>query len=368
MVLAGGGTGGHVYPGLAVARALGAEMQAKGEPLELLYIGVRGRIDETIVPREGIAFRAVSAGPLRGSSPISFVRNAMRLALGVVQSVRTLRRFKPDAVFATGGYASVPVGVAARLLRKPLVVFLPDVTPGWAVRLLSRLATRMTTTSERALAYLPAKKTVVCGYPVRGDFWTMTRAAARREEARRALGLPFDEKVLLVTGASLGARSINEAIVSALPRLLERCVVLHVTGADDEAWAMEQRARLPAAQQQRYVVRGYLDAMPAAMIAADLAVCRAGASPLGELPAAGLPAVLVPGEYEGWSQAPNAEFLAAEGAAVVLRNADLPRVGEVVVELLADENRLAAMRAAAQKLARPDAARDLARVLMEVAA
>lgn len=363
MVLAGGGTGGHVYPGLAVARALGAEMQAKGEPLELLYIGVRGRIDETIVPHEGIAFRAVSAGPLRVSSPISFVRNAMRLALGVVQSVWTLRRFRPDAVFATGGYASVPVGVAARLLRTPLVVFLPDVTPGWAVRLLSRLATRMTTTSERALAYLPAKKTVVCGYPVRDDFWTTTR-----EEARRSLGLPLDEKVLLVTGASLGARSINEAIVSALPRLLEGCVVLHVTGADDADWAMEQRERLTPEQQQRYIVRGYLDDMPAAMIAADLAVCRAGASTLGELPAARLPAVLVPGEYDGWSQAPNAEFLAAEGAAVVVRNAELGHLGEVVGDLLADAARLGTMREAQQKLARPDAARDLARVLVEVAA
>ncbi len=363
VVLAGGGTGGHVYPSLAVARALRVEMDARGEPLDLLYIGVGGRIDEIIVPREGLAFRAVSAGPLRVSSPLSFARNAMRLALGALQSIWALARFKPDAVFATGGYASVPVGVAARVLRKPLVVFLPDVTPGWAVRLLSRLATRMTTTSERALAYLPAHKTVVCGYPVRGDFWITTR-----EDARRSLGLPLDEKVLLVTGASLGARKINEAVVSALPVLLDHCIVLHVTGADDEAWASSHRSSLPTAKQDRYLVRGYLDDMPSAMLAADLAVCRAGASTLGELPAAGLPAILVPGEYDGWSQAPNAEFMASEGAAVVLRNSELDRLGSVVTELVADESRLAAMRTAAKTLARPDAARDLARTLMEVAA
>ncbi len=359
MVLAGGGTGGHVYPGLAVANALAAEVK----PLELLYIGVRGRIDETIVPREGIAFKAVSAGPLRVSSPIAFAVNLGRLGVGVMQSVWALLRFKPDAVFATGGYTSVPVGVAARLLRKPLVVFLPDVTPGWAVKLLSRLATRMTTTSERALRYLPANKTVVVGYPVRGEFWSMTR-----EEARRRMGLPLDAKVLLVTGASLGAHKINEAIFEALPRLLEHSIVVHVTGAADEAWATAQRASLDSTQREQYVVRGYLADMPAAMVAADLAVMRAGASTLGELPAAGLPAVLVPGEYDGWSQAPNAEFLQEQGAAVMLRNAELGQLGALAIELLSDDVRLTAMRVTAKQLARPDAARDLARTLIEVAA
>jgi UDP-N-acetylglucosamine--N-acetylmuramyl-(pentapeptide) pyrophosphoryl-undecaprenol N-acetylglucosamine transferase len=359
VVLAGGGTGGHVYPGLAVASALADEVQ----PLELLYIGVRGRVDEAIVPREGIAFKAVSAGPLRVSSPVTFAGNLLRLGLGVVQSMRELLRFKPDVVFATGGYTSVPVGVAARVLRKPMVVFLPDVTPGWAVRLLSRVATRMATTSDRALRYLPAQKTVVVGYPVRGEFWTTAR-----DGARQRLNLPRNQKVVLVTGASLGARKINETVVASLAHLLPACIVVHVTGAADEAWALEQRAHIEPALRERYMVHGYIDDLPAAMIAADLAVMRAGASTLGELPAAGLPSVLVPGEYEGWSQAPNAEFLQERGAAVVLRNAELGRLADVVIELLSDEGRLASMRTSARALARPDAARDLARLLVEVAA
>jgi UDP-N-acetylglucosamine--N-acetylmuramyl-(pentapeptide) pyrophosphoryl-undecaprenol N-acetylglucosamine transferase len=348
-------------------------MQERGEPLELLYIGVRGRVDETIVPREGIAFRAVAAGPLRVSSPISFARNIVRLAVGIVQSFAALRPFKADAVFATGGYASVPVGIAARLMRTPLVVFLPDVTPGWAVRLLSRLATRMTTTSEAALVRLPSKKTVVTGYPIREEFWSI-----RREEARRRLGLPMDAKVLLVTGASLGARKINEAVFEALPRLVEACTVLHITGEADEAKAVERRAeaeknsvaegRVGDAPVRRYVVHAYLDDMGAAMVAADLAVMRAGASTLGELPAAGLPALLVPGEYEGWSQTPNAEFLAGQGAAVVLPNAELGRLGDVVLELLEDPARLSSMRGAMRRLAKPAAAREIARTLVEVAA
>ena len=364
VVLAGGGTGGHVYPSLAVGRALADETSARGEELELLYIGIHGREDEKLVPREGIAFRAISAGPMRVSSPIAFVGNVVKLARGTLQSIAILRGFEPDAVFATGGYASVPVGIAARLLRQPLVVYLPDVTPGLAVRLLSRVATRMTTTSEQALKYLPAKKTsVVVGYPVRPEFWSVDRAGARAR-----FGIDADANVVLVTAGSLGARAINDAVGAALPRLLEQAYVIHVTGVDGEAAAQERRAGLPAEQQARYRVHAYLDEMPAAMIAADLVVCRSGASSIGELPAAGAASILVPGEYEGWSQAPNAEYMRERGAAVVLRNAELARLGDVIIELLEDETRLAAMRAASSELARPDAARDLARALMEVAA
>jgi UDP-N-acetylglucosamine--N-acetylmuramyl-(pentapeptide) pyrophosphoryl-undecaprenol N-acetylglucosamine transferase len=359
VVFAGGGTGGHVYPGLAVAGGL-AELRNGHD--ELLYIGVKGRVDEQIVPRHGIPFRAISAGPLRVSSPLAFARNALRLTFGVAQSLWILLRFRPDVVFATGGYASVPVGVASRLLRKPLIVFLPDVTPGWAVRVLARLATRMATTSEAALDYLPKSKTRVVGYPVRGDFWNIDRSAARAH-----LGLPLDAKVLLITGASLGARAINEAVVSSLTTLLDRCRVIHVTGAADEAWVRNERAKLGDAQQARYDVHGYLDDMPAALNAADLVVSRAGASTLGELPAAGVPSILVPGEYEGWSQAPNAEYLQTQGAAVMLRNAELDRLAATVIELLDDEPRLKRMREAAPSLARPDAARDLARMLVEAA-
>ncbi len=362
MVLAGGGTGGHVYPSLAVAAAL-PDVTPPGARNELLYIGIRGRVDEKIVPQHGVPFRAILAGPLRVSSPIAFVSNGLKLIAGVAQALWTLLRFRPDAVFATGGYASVPVGIAARMLRKPLIVFLSDVTPGWAVRLLSRLATRMGTTSEVALANLPRGKTRVVGYPVRGDFWGIDRAAARTR-----MGLPIDLQVLLVTGASLGARAINVAVVAALPSLLARCHIVHVTGAADEAWAHEQRSTLGAAQQTRYDVRGYLDDMPAALIAADLVVSRAGASTLGELPAAGAASILVPGEYEGWSQAPNAEYLQAQGAAVMLRNDELDRLGATVIELLDDEPRLARMREAARARARPDAARDLARMIVEAAA
>jgi UDP-N-acetylglucosamine--N-acetylmuramyl-(pentapeptide) pyrophosphoryl-undecaprenol N-acetylglucosamine transferase len=361
-----------VYPSLSVAGALQelvaaqaakAEDDAPAPDLELLYIGVKGRVDERIVPRTGIPFRTISAGQLRVSNPITFAVNSAKLLIGTLQALSILRRAKPNAVFATGGYASVPVGIAARLLRRPLVVYLPDVTPGWAVRMLARLATRVATTSDRALEHLPRAKTHAVGYPVRPEFWALDRA-----EARTRLNLPADAKVVLITGASLGARKINEAVVSALPELLDRYHLLHLTGAADEGWVNSVRTRLPREQRERYLVRGFLDDMPAALIAADLVVSRAGASTLGELPAAGVPAILIPGEYEGWSQAPNAEYLATQGAAVILRNERLELLAPAIMEILDDAPRVQRMKDASRALARPGAARDLAQMLVEVGA
>lgn len=363
VVFAGGGTGGHVYPSLAVAKALRADLETAGEALEMLYIGVAGRVDETLVPAEGIPFRTIAAGPLRVSSPGAFLSNLGKLARGISQSMSIMRSFRPDVIFATGGYASVPVGAGARLLRRPLVVYLPDVTPGWAVRLLARLATRITTTHERALRFLPAGRTEVVGYPVRDGFASLDRASARR-----LLGVSADARVLLVTAGSLGARRINEAVWAGLSRLLDEAEVLHVTGPDDVVTAEQKRAQLSDAQRARYHVYGYLAGMPAAMIAADLVVCRAGASSLGELPAAGAPSILVPGEYEGWSQTPNAEFMRSQGAAIVLRNAELARLADSAIDLLHDDARLSRMSQAAHSLARPDAAHHIASILREVAA
>jgi UDP-N-acetylglucosamine--N-acetylmuramyl-(pentapeptide) pyrophosphoryl-undecaprenol N-acetylglucosamine transferase len=243
-------------------------------------------------------------------------------------------------------------------------VYLPDVAPGWAVRLLSRLAARVVATSERSIPELPAAKTVVAGYPVREAFWSTTRAGARSR-----LGLPADANVVLVTGASQGAQRINEAVLNQLDRLLEAAHVVHLAGVGGEDAAMARRDALPAALRDRYHVYGYLDDMAAAMAAADLAVMRAGASVLGELPAAALPAILVPGEYEGGhNQWPNARFLESEGAAVTLANADLDSLSAVVTELLADEAKLKSMREASRRLARPDAAGRIASIVREVAA
>lgn len=361
VILSGGGTGGHIYPALAVAQAL--RSQAASNDLELLYIGVRGRMDERIVGRAGLPFASVRAGALRVGSPLAALRGALSLAIGTAQAWRLLGRFRPDAVFATGGYASVPVGVAARCRRTALLVYLPDVRPGWAVRLLSKLATRIATTTERSLSELPEGKAAAAGYPVRESFWNTDR-----ESARDRLGLPADERVLLVGGASQGARRINIAVSEQLDELLTHCHVLHLTGEDGEAEMRSRRAALPEPIRERYHVHGYLDEMSDAMAAADLAVLRSGASVLGELPAAGLPAVLVPGVYEGgYDQRENARYMEELGAAIVLENESLDRLADTVGELLADSGRLPAMSEAARGMARPDAAAEIAAMIRSVA-
>ena len=362
MIFSGGGTGGHIYPALAVAHALRQELGDE-RPLELLYVGVSGRMDREIVGPSGLPFAAVRAGPLRVGSPLAALRGLANLLVGATQAWRLLGRFRPDAVFATGGYASVPVGIAARFRRRPLLVYLPDVRPGWAVRLLSRLATRIATTTECSLSELPASKSVVVGYPVREAFWS-----ADREQARRQLGLPPDAKALLVSAGSQGAHNINVAVAEQLDELLELCHVLHVTGRSDEADMLARRTALPESKRERYHIFGYLERMPEAMAAADLAVLRAGASVLGELPAAGLPAVLVPGVYEGgYDQRANASYLEEQGVAVVLERERLEQLTSVVRELFSDDPRRRAMGEAARRLAQPEAATRMAQMLREAA-
>ncbi|HEY8490769.1 MAG TPA: UDP-N-acetylglucosamine--N-acetylmuramyl-(pentapeptide) pyrophosphoryl-undecaprenol N-acetylglucosamine transferase [Dehalococcoidia bacterium] len=360
VVLTGGGTGGHVYPGLAVAGAL---RDATGGEVALVWIGTSGGAEAELAVRAHVPFHAVHAAGVRGRSPVGVARGVLTLAAGTVQAWRLLARKRPDVVFATGGYASVPVAVAAWLRRTPLVVYLPDLEPGWAVRFLARLAARVAVTAEEAARRLPRHKTAVTGYPVREGF-----GAVERAEARRRLGLDPELRTVLVSGATHGAHSINRAVANALPGLLELGQVIHLCGRRDEPWLRELRERLPEEVRARYLVFGYLTEMPLAMAAADLAVLRSGASVLGELPMAGLPAVLVPYPHAGAHQRANAAYLAGRGGAVVLDDADLERLLPLVRELLADGARLEAMAAAMRALARPDAAQAIARIIQEVAA
>ncbi len=351
--IAGGGTGGHVYPGLAVLQAL----EATG-PVEVLYVGGRGSVEERLVARVGLPFAGIPAGGLHGLAPWRAARNLIKLAQGFFAALQLGRRRRPDALFVTGGYASVPVALAAWALRVPILLYLPDIEPGLAVRFIARLATRIGVTVEDSRAFFPAHKVVVTGYPVRPEF-----AGIDRMVARRALGLPEGERVLLIFGGSTGARSINQAVVKNLEALLEVAHVVHISGERDWPW-VESSARFTL--RQRYHPYPYLHgaAMGQALAAADLAVCRAGASTLGELPHFGLPAVLVPYPYAWRYQRVNAQWLAARGAAVVLEDA---RLGEDLVptvrSLLEDPAGLAQMRERASALARPDAAERLAEIL-----
>jgi UDP-N-acetylglucosamine--N-acetylmuramyl-(pentapeptide) pyrophosphoryl-undecaprenol N-acetylglucosamine transferase len=357
LVFAGGGTGGHVYPGLSVVEALRRERS----DVELLYIGRAGGAEERIVTAAGLRFAGVRAAGLRGKSPLSAARGALALAGGTLQAWQALGRFRPRAVFATGGYASVPVAAAARMRRVPVLVYLPDVHPGWAVRLLARFAERIAITSERASEELPPGKTVVTGYPVRPGFFEV-----QREEARARMGIPSRVPCVLILGGSSGSRDLNRAVARHLPQFTALAEVIHSSGPAYEPELRRLAERLPETQRNRYHLYPYLEDVPAAMSASDLCVTRAGASTLGELPAIGLPAVMVPGPFS--DQERNARFLEERGAAVTLANDDLDRLLPTVRDLLTDPDRLTAMRRAMATLVHRDAAAHLARLLLEVAA
>ena len=357
----GGGTGGHVYPAMAVVAAL--RKLDLPDPAELLYIGVKGRMDADIVSREDIPFKAVTAGAVRAANLLGTARGGFDLAAGTAQSYNVLRRFKPDVVFASGGYGSVGVGLAAKARKIPLLLFLPDVEAGMAVRTLAKVATRIAVTVPPAQEKLGYERTVLTGYPVREPFFGVDKA-----EARKQLNLDTDLPVLLVSGASSGAARLNHAVSSWAADFLHHAQIVHLCGRADEAWLRAGTEMLPEELKSRYHLYAYLhDEMPLALAAADLGIMRAGASVLGELPATRLPAILVPGEYEGWDQSPNAQYLQDAGAAVMLRQEDIVELHELAADLIKDETRLGRMRASLAGLARPDAAERLARLTVEMA-
>ena len=347
-----------MYPALAVLQRLEGSLDA------VLWVGGQGGMEEALVRRAGVPFRAVPAAGVHGVGLRALPGNLWRLTRGYFAARRVLAEFRPDVLFFTGGYVAVPVGFAGR--RIPTLIYVPDIEPGLALKTLARLADRIAVTAEDSRAFFrPQAPVVVTGYPVRRDLLAWDRA-----RGRQALDLPAEAQVLLVFGGSKGARSINRALLANLPRLLEAGLyIVHITGQLD--WPEVSRAReaLSAEQAARYHAYPYLhEEMGAALAAADLVVSRAGASILGEFPAFGLPAVLVPYPYAWRYQQVNAEHLARQGAALIVPDAELAaRLADTVLTLLADPERLNAMRQAMQRLARLDAAQRIADQLRALA-
>jgi UDP-N-acetylglucosamine--N-acetylmuramyl-(pentapeptide) pyrophosphoryl-undecaprenol N-acetylglucosamine transferase len=340
-------------------------------PSAICWVGSKDGVERGLVERAGIPFEGISAEGLRGRGPSGVARGLAALARGFLQARHVVARFRPDVVFVTGGYVCGPVVLAAWFARVPVLIYLPDVEPGLAVRVLARLAVRVAVTTPASVRFFRPGQAVVTGYPVRPSLcevgWDRSAARQRLHLAAGA-GRGGDRPVLLVFGGSQGAHSINQAICEGIVTLLTQAEVIHLTGRRDAAWVQTQRFSLPEAAQAFYHVYDYLDEdMMDALMVADLAVARAGASTLGELPAAGLPAVLVPYPHAGAHQLPNARFLADAGAAVIVPDDQLgSRLVPTVVDLLADGNARETMRRAARTLAQPGAAGKIAGLLREL--
>ena len=303
----------------------------------------------------------VQAGPMHGVGVMRMCGSLLKLGIGAMQSLALLRRVKPQAILLTGGWANFPVALAARVLRIPIVIYLPDIEPGLTIKVLRHFAARIAVTAEPSLAFFPTGKAVVTGYPLQPD-----RLCADRQQAQAHFKLDSSRSALLVFGGSRGARSINMAVDEHLSGWLAAGIqVIHITGEFDHARTQAQLGDL--AGHEDYHGFAYLhDDMGLAFAAADLVLCRAGASALAELPAFGLPAILVPYPYAWRYQKVNADYLSERGAALRLNDEDMPsQLGDLVLRLLDDESRLADMAAKSRKLASPDGARNVAALLVK---
>ncbi len=358
-MISGGGTGGHVYPALAVLKTL--------EDLEVLWVGSETGMEKTLVSRADLPYAGIAAGGLRGKNPIAMTKGFWALSKGYRQSKKLLKQFKPDVLFVTGGYVCVPMTLAAHRAGIPVLIYLPDIEPGQAIKFLSRFATKIAVTAPPAQDFFPAGLTAVTGYPVRAELYKSDKGSARA-----VFGLERNRPTLLVFGGSQGARSINRAIAEAdaLSKLLVHAQLIHVTGTKDATWANDIRLELPAELQQHYHLYDYLHTeMPAAFNAADLIVSRAGASILGEAPAAGTPSILIPYPYSGAHQWANARYMVTQGAAIAIPDVDLGTdLVDGILSLLKDEPRRAEMAIAAQKLAKPTAAQTIGELLQDLSA
>src|SRR5579859_2748013 len=361
ILLSGGGTGGHVYPALAVA----ATAAASARDVDFRFVGSAHGLERDIVARTSVPYDAIDAGAFRGRSPLAALVSIWRNLRGAGQSLSLLRRYQPDAILVTGGFVCVPVALAARMLGVPVAVYLPDLRPGWAVRFVARFATVVAVSFDDVVDHVTARRVVVTGYPVRPEFGSWDRA-----KGRASLGIPDVLPLVLVLGGSRGARNINEAMVGGASEVTARAYVIHATGALHIDAMRDQIGQLPSTVQERYRLFPYLETEIApALAAASIVIARAGASVLGELPRVGAPAILVPGTFAGGHQALNAKFMADRGAAVVVQDRDLPG-GELIRllgELLDYAPRLNAMSLNSRSMGRPDAAAALFDLVEQIA-
>ncbi|GIL15841.1 MAG: UDP-N-acetylglucosamine--N-acetylmuramyl-(pentapeptide) pyrophosphoryl-undecaprenol N-acetylglucosamine transferase [Chloroflexota bacterium] len=364
LLVTGGGTGGHVYPLVAVLEQLAAPTITR-QTHEVLYLGRDASVEQRIAANLNIPFVGMRVGGVRGKTFATQAQNSARLLQASTLAAREVERFKPDVALATGGYVSAPVIWAAWRKKIPVVIELPDLEPGWAIRATWRFSRQVAVSFEQVLEFFPRGRATVTGYPVRQAFFQATRATGR---AHFQLDMNFP--VTTIFGGSQGAHALNESARANLKALTAATQTLHICGAHDRAALEAARAQLDAKAQARYRVFEYLDAdMPLALAAADVIVARAGAATLGEFPAVGAPSILIPGMFAQRHQTKNAAFLAARGAAMILAEEKLETdFAPTLLSLLNDPARLETMRRAARTLARPDAAQRIVQLLQEARA
>ncbi|WP_184583153.1 UDP-N-acetylglucosamine--N-acetylmuramyl-(pentapeptide) pyrophosphoryl-undecaprenol N-acetylglucosamine transferase [Lipingzhangella halophila] len=374
LIVTGGGTGGHTYPALTAVNALRSRLEAQGRGLEVLWVGAEDSLEGRVATANDIPFRAVATGKVRRSkNPLKLVspeniRDMGSALRGVFQSLRVVSGFRPDAVLATGGYVAVPVGLAARLRGRPLVVHEQTVLLGLANKVLARAGARMAVTSESTLELLPGSaraSAVVTGNPVRPE--VLEGKADRGAEGLGFEGHDPELPTVYVTGGAQGSVQINTTVRELLPWLLERANVVHQCGEANVDDLREATRDLDPALAVRHHVTAFVGPeLPDVLALADVVISRSGAGTIAELTALGKAAVFIPlASSAGDEQRHNARHLQEAGAARALLDEVSPeRLREKLEPLLADSERRAAVAENAREHGKPDAADRLVGVVL----
>lgn len=362
IVLTGGGTGGHIYPALAVAQIL------KNDPeiSNISYIGCEKNLEKDIVTTEGIDFYSIEVSGMPRKPGLKLFSWGAELLTATFKARSILLKLKPGIVFGTGGYVTAPILMAAWLLRIPYVIHDPDAHPGIVNKVMANGAKCVSLAFEQARDYIDTHNTVVYGNPVRGSL-----SSVSKEEAVSKLKLNPEKKTILAIGGSQGAKSINDAIMDAVPILVNKYgfQVVHQTGRKNfEEYEKEFYAKYPDFKaKSEYIVRPYFEEMSVPLNAADIAISRAGSLSLSELCLCGLPSILVPYPYAAANhQMFNAKAMEISGAAICLEDSlcNPGRLIELVDYILEKPEN---MRQAALDLAKPDSAKNIVEELKNIA-
>ncbi|HXN55145.1 MAG TPA: undecaprenyldiphospho-muramoylpentapeptide beta-N-acetylglucosaminyltransferase [Myxococcales bacterium] len=358
LLVAGGGTGGHLFPGLALAE----EVKTRHPRNDVLFVGSARGIEARVVPKSGYPLQLIDVGPLKGQGLRGFLRGMFRLPRAFIESLAILRKFDPDVVVGVGGYASGPAVMAAFLLRIPTAVQEQNALPGFTNRMLGKLVRAVFIAFEEARPFFPPASTHLLGNPIRRAFL----------DNYLHLKPPGARLSIFVTGGSQGARGLNSRVADAVemlaPTLGPRLRILHQTGAKDADAVGARYAKLEATGIEASATP-FIEDMARAYADADLLVCRAGATTIAELTVCKKPSILVPFPFAADDhQTVNARSLVEAGAAVLLQEAQLTgeKLAAELRHLEADRPRLQRMSRAAGLLGRPEAAREIADVCVSL--
>ncbi len=365
VLLTGGGTGGHIIPGIVIAD----EIRRLQPDAEILFIGTQRGLESKVVPRQGYNIEFVDVRYFVRSLTLKNFVTLYKVMTSLIQARKIIKKFRPQVVVGTGGYVSGPVVAAAAMAKIPTLIHEQNAFPGLTTRLLASSVDKVAVSHAEAVKRLKSGvRTLVTGHPVRRDFYETQRPQARSE-----MNLGEKDRLILVVGGSGGAEKINRVTLDAAKDILAnpQNILLHVTGSRYFSWVSEEKEKLEltASEAERYKLVDFIHDIPRAMAACTLIVARSGGM-VHEMTAVGCPSLLIPSpNVTDNHQLPNAQAMEAKGAAMVLEEKDLDpqRFAAELVSVLDNPQRLKEMAAAAKVMGKPEAGSRLAKIALQMA-